>query len=202
MNSSSTEVSNHVLSILRKRFIVKNLGDIHFFIGIEIQRTSTGLFIHQGKYVIELLTKASVIGANSRRVPCLPSHKLNNYNGDPLSSKESTNYRSIVGGLQYLTWTKPGLSFAINQVCQYLHYPRTTHLQAIKRILHFVKGTISHGLLYTRSSSHITTFYDADWAGSLDDRRSTFGYCIFHGSNLIHWTTEKQQTVAHSSTEA
>ena len=92
--------------------------------------------------------------------------------GSPLGPDDCTNYSRIVGGLQYLTLTRPDLSFSVNKVCQYLHAPTTAHWTAVKRILRYVKGTINIGLTFQRSSSSLlSAFSDADWAGCLDDRR-------------------------------
>jgi histone deacetylase 1/2 len=132
------------------------------------------------------------------------SETLSANDGTPLSAEESTRYRSIVGGLQYLTMTRPDLSFAVNKVCQYLHAPRCAHWSAVKRILRYVKGTLSHGLLLRPSSTLplLSAFSDADWAGDPDDRRSTGGFAIFYGGNLISWSARKQATVSRSSTES
>jgi histone deacetylase 1/2 len=123
--------------------------------------------------------------------------------GTPLGSEDSSQYRSIVGALQYLTLTRPDLAFSVNKVCQYLHAPTTEHWTAAKRILRYVKDTSKLGITFTKSSStFLSAFSDADWAGSLDDRRSTGGFCIFVGPNLVSWSARKQATVSRSSTEA
>ena len=120
-----------------------------------------------------------------------------------LSIDDATNYRSIVGGLQYLTLTRPDLSFAVNRVCQFLHSPTEDHWSAVKRILRFVHGTLDHGLLLRRSASiSVVVYSDADWAGDVGDRRSMGGYALFHGDNLIAWSARKQATVSRSSTES
>ncbi|KAL5731873.1 hypothetical protein ACHQM5_004561 [Ranunculus cassubicifolius] len=134
--------------------------------------------------------------------PSTATLKLDNTIGLPLSPDQTTQYRSIVGALQYLSWTRPDMSYSINQVCQFLHSPRTTHVQALKRILRYLKGTLSHGLTISKGPSLITAFCDSDWAGSSCDRRSTTGICVFLGPNLISWHAKKQPTVARSSTEA
>jgi histone deacetylase 1/2 len=106
--------------------------------------------------------------------------------GTPLGSEDSTQFRSIVGALQYLTLTHPDLAFSVNKVCQYLHAPTTEHWIAAKRILKYVKDTLKLGITFRKSSStFLSAFSDADWAGCLDDRRSTGGFAIFVGPNLI-----------------
>jgi histone deacetylase 1/2 len=115
------------------------------------------------------------------------SDKLSATDGTPLSSEESTQYRSIVGGLQYLSMTRPDLS-VVNKVCQYLHAPRSTHWTAVKGILRYVQATLSHGVLLLPSPTSLdllSAFSNADWARNSDDRRSTWGYAIFYGGNLI-----------------
>jgi histone deacetylase 1/2 len=106
--------------------------------------------------------------------------------GSPLGSDDITRYRSIVGALQYLTLTRPDLSFSVNKVCQYLHAPTTSHWTDVKRILRYIHGTRSIGLTFLKSPSTLLSAHsDADWAGDLDDRRSTGGFAIFFGPNLI-----------------
>jgi hypothetical protein len=108
-----------------------------------------------------------------------------------------------VGALQYLTLTHPDISFAVNKVCQFLHTPTTVHWSAVKRTLRYIHGTPKLGLNIRKSKSlMVSAFSDADWAGSVDDRRSTGGFAVFLGSNLISWSARKQATVSRASTEA
>ena len=114
-----------------------------------------------------------------------------------------TEYRRIVSTLQYLTLTCPDLSYVVNTFCQYMHAPTNEHFQMVKRILHYVKGTLSLGVrILCKSSIDLFVFSDADWAGCLITRRSTTGFYTFLGSNCISWSAKKQPTVSHSSTEA
>jgi hypothetical protein len=135
--------------------------------------------------------------------PLSTTEKLTAHEGDLLGPIDSTTYHSLVGGLQYLTLTRPDLAFSVNKVCQYLHAPTTVCLTVVKRILRFVKGTLTVGLQILKSPSMLVSgFSDADRAGSLDDRWSTGGFAIFLGSNLVSWSARKQPTVSRSSTEA
>lgn len=133
----------------------------------------------------------------------LPSDKLSMYSGDSLSAEDTTRYRSVVGALQYLSLTRPDISFCVNRVCQFLSAPTIVHWAAVKRILRYLHATSDLGLCFTKSgSSLLSAFSDADWAGNPDDRRSTGGYAIFFGGNHVSWSSRKQQTVSRSSTEA
>jgi histone deacetylase 1/2 len=140
---------------------------------------------------------------NSVDTPISTSEKLSITEGCSLGDEDSTNYRSVVGALQYLTLTRPDLSFVVNKVCQFLHSPTTAHWSAVKRILRYVKGTLAMSLKLRKSSSTlVSAFSDADWAGCVDDRRSTGGFVVFFGPNLVSWSARKQPTVSRSSTKA
>nr|GEW25838.1 ribonuclease H-like domain-containing protein [Tanacetum cinerariifolium] len=109
---------------------------------------------------------------------------------------------ALVGAVQYLTFTRPGISDAVQQVCLYTHDPREPHLIALKRILRYVRGTTDHGLqLHVSSTSQLTSYTDADWTGCPVARRSTPGYCVFLGDNLLSWSAQRQVTVSRFSAE-
>jgi hypothetical protein len=202
LSSSSTAVDPFVATLGRD-FAVKDLGQLHFFLGIEVARYAHGLALTQKKYSLDLLRRAGMLKCKTSPTPMSSTDRLSATVGNPLSSEEATEYRSIVGGLQYLTITRPDLSFAVNRVCQYLHAPTDVHWSAVKRILRYVQLTVSFGLHLRSSSSGVLSAYsDADWAGCPDDRRSTGGYAVYLGPNLIAWSARKQATVSRSSTEA
>ncbi|XP_024178688.1 uncharacterized mitochondrial protein AtMg00810-like [Rosa chinensis] len=130
--------------------------------------------------------------------------------GKELDSHESSHFRSMVGCLQYLTFTRPDIAYGVNLVCQFMHSPTHDHLIAAKRILRYVKGTIDHGIYLRRGdtlcnsishSIHMDAFCDADWAGDPNDRKSTTSFVILIDGILVSWCSKKQSSVSRSSTE-
>ncbi|XP_066373260.1 secreted RxLR effector protein 161-like [Miscanthus floridulus] len=127
--------------------------------------------------------------------------KLSATDGAPVA--DPSQYWSLAGALQYLTLTRPELAYAVQQVCLFRHDPREPHFALIKRILCYVKGTLSTGLhLSSGRVNSLTAYSDANWAGYPDSRRSTSGYCVFLGDNLVSWSSKRQTTVSRSSVEA
>jgi histone deacetylase 1/2 len=162
-----------------------------------------GILLSQEKYISDVLKRAGMAGCKPVNTPISTTEKLSAFEGDKLGPDDSSKYRSIVGALQYVTLTRPDISFSVNKVCQYLNSPSTTHMTAVKRILRYLHYTQQVGLRIRKSrSTLVSAFSDADWAGSLEGRRSTGGFAVFLGSNLISWSARKQATVSRSSTEA
>jgi histone deacetylase 1/2 len=136
--------------------------------------------------------------------PMVSNIKLSKFGTDALS--DPSEYRSIVGALQYVTLTRPDIAYCVNKVCQFLATPLQNHWQAVKRILRYLLHTCHHGLLLQPSSAvtkfSVSAYSDYDWTSDMDDRRSTSGSCIFFGPNLVSWSAKKQTLVARSSAEA
>lgn len=205
ITGSSASLIQQLVKKLNAEFSLKDLGQLDYFLGIEVHYSENGsLLLSQKKYIQDLLVKANMANANGIASPMASSTKLTKYGSNHVS--DPTFFRSIVGGLQYVTVTRPEISYSVNKVCQFLSAPLEDHWKAVKRILRYLKGTIHHDLLINPAPMHqplsLTAFCDADWASDPDDRRSTSGACILLGPNLISWWAKKQTLVARSSAEA
>ena len=141
-----------------------------------------------------------MVDSKPTKTPCSPNTRLSLHDSDLLSDPHG--YRSLVGALHYLTFTRPDISFSVHQVCQYMTAPTFTHLTAAKRVLRYIKGTLYHGIAFTPGPLSLSVFSNADWAGDPNDRRSTSGLLVYLGSNPITWSAKKQPTVSCSSTES
>jgi hypothetical protein len=195
--SSSSDVVDALLSDLKSDFALKDLGPLHYFLGIEVKQYSDGLLLTQEKYTNDILNRVGMLKCKSIPTPLSVDEKLSLSEGTSLSSEDAMAYHSVVGALQYLTRTCPDISFSVNKVCQFLHCPTSQHWYAVKRILRYLCGTMGFGLHLCRSSSlFLSAFSDADWASSADDRRSTGGFAVFLGPNLVLWSARKQPMVS------
>ena len=203
VTSSSQDAIAALLRDLKKEFALKDLGELNYFLGIEVTRGEHGLVLSQEKYAREILSRVGMNNCKPCATPLSSTEKLSCFEGIALESEDGTKYRSIVGVLQYLTLTRPDLSYSVNKICQFLHAPTTNHWTAVKRILRYIKHTIDWGFRIRKSNTTLASAFSyADWAGSVDDRRSTGGFAVFLGDNLISWSARKQATVSRSSTEA
>ncbi|KAL5715327.1 hypothetical protein ACHQM5_017160 [Ranunculus cassubicifolius] len=182
-------------------FSMKDMGFLHYFLGVHVHKFQHGLFLNQAKYTVELLERAQMKGCKPSKTP-MASKLRPPLNGDnPFADPQL--YRSIVGGLQYLTFTRPDISYSVNYVCQFMHQPTQFHFQLVKRILRYLQGTIDYGTrLLSDCPLNLYAFSDSDWAGCPTTRRSTTGFCVYLGGNCLSWSAKKQHTVARSSTEA
>ena len=185
---------------LGEAFEVKDLGLLRYFLGIEIARSSKGIVLSQRKYVLDLLAETGMLGCRPVASPIDKNHRLCAESGDPVDREA---YQRLVGRLIYLCHTRPDISYAVSVVSRYMHDPRTGHMEAVYRILRYLKNSPGRGLWF-KPNQHLNVegYCDADWASSLDDRRSTSGYCIFVGGNLVSWRSKKQEVVARSTAEA
>jgi len=201
LTGSSSQMLSTLIQSLSLKFHMKDLGPLHYFLGIEVKQNSDHLFLCQTKYASDLLTRAYM--SESKPIATPLSLKQVIMQQDSVALTNPTEYRSLVGALQYLTLTRPDIAYATNLLCQKLQTPTVADLARLKRVLRYIKGTINLGLfIHSQSSLHLYGFSDADWAGCTETRRSTTGFCTYIGSNLISWGAKKQSTVSRSSTEA
>nr|XP_051187754.1 uncharacterized mitochondrial protein AtMg00810-like [Lolium perenne]XP_051187755.1 uncharacterized mitochondrial protein AtMg00810-like [Lolium perenne] len=178
-----------------------DLGELHHFLGINVHRNTAGLFLSQQQYTLEILDRAKMLHCNPIATPIDTRSKLSAHDGVPFH--DPPLYRSLAGALQYLTLTRPDIAYTVQQICLFMHAPRTSHFQLIKRVLRYLRGTSHYGLQLFPSSSHdLTAYSDADWAGCPDTRKSTSGFCVFLGQNLVSWSSKRQPTVSRSSAKA
>jgi hypothetical protein len=185
---------------LGRAFEVKELGPLRYFLGIEIARSSKGIVLSQRKYVLDLLAETWMLECRPCGSLIDRNHQTCAHSGDPV---DKGAYQRLVGRLIYLCHTRPDISYAVSVVSFYMHDPRTGHMEVVYQILRYLKGTPGKGLWF-RKNQHLNLegYCDADWASSRDDRRSTSGYCVFVGGNLVSWRSKKQVVVARSTAEA
>ena len=130
---------------------MKDLGQLHHFLGVTVEPRPSGLFLHQRQYALDILERAGMTACKPCSTPVDTQAKFSVDMGSPVA--DATAYRSLAGALQYLTFTRPDITYAVQQVCLHMHDPRESHLAAMKRLLRYVRGTVDHGLVLHRSTS-------------------------------------------------
>lgn len=200
MGSSNSLVADFKACMM-KTFEMTDLGLLHYFLGLEVKQVADGIFVSQQKYAMDLLKRHNMGGCNKASTPMNANETLRAEDG---TGKANTRYfRSIVGGLNYLSHTRPDIAHSVSVVSRFMHSPSMHHLGAAKRILRYVAGTPDYGVWYSSVDNFkLQGFTDSDFAGSVDDRKSTSGQVFFLGSGAVSWSSKKQDTVALSSSEA
>ena len=183
---------------LATEFEVKDLGEMRYFLGMEIARSKKGISVSQRKYILDLLQDTGMSACKPADTPIDPNLKLGNIKeGVPVNTQQ---YQRLVGRLIYLSHTRPDIAFAVSMISQFMHCPFEEHLEAANRILRYLKSCPGKGLLFRRGEDRgVEAFTDADYAGSDVDRRSTSGYCTYVWGNLVTWRSKKQSVVASSA---
>ena len=182
-------------------FEMTDLGLMSFFLGMEVKQDHGGVFICQKKYAREILKEFSMEDCKSTATPMNQRKKFNKDDG--ADKVEEHQFRSLIGCLMYLTATRPDIMFAVSMLSRFMHCASEVHLQAVKRIVRYVKGTVDYGVKYTHSQNfQFHGYSDSDWGGSIDDMKSTTGYCFSFGSGMFSWSSKKQDIVAQCTAEA
>ena len=188
---------------LASSFDIKALGLLSSFLGIEVAYSASGIVISLHKYILDLLKDTGKLDCRRAVTPVDVNVKLKAEQHEKDFPVNKTSFQKLIGRLQYLNHTRPDIAFAVNSLNQFMNDLRESHQRAVDQILTYLKGSIGQGLLFKKGSEpDIVLYTDSDYAGSLDDNRSTSGYCSFIGGNLVTWRSKKQKEVSLSSAEA
>nr|XP_043616440.1 uncharacterized mitochondrial protein AtMg00810-like [Erigeron canadensis] len=203
MGNDRDQVEN-VKFFLNTKFLIKDLGKLKYFLGIEVIDTHKGVCLCQRKYCMDLLFEYGLLGAKPMKTPMdmnlVIFDRLDNT--DPFI-ENITLYQKIIGKLIYLTISRPDISYSVQCLSQYMHAPKVSHLKLAFRILRYLKKNPGKGIHIVKGESFsLSAFVDFDWGKCVTSRRSVTGFCIFLNGSLISWKSKKQNTVSRSSSEA
>ncbi|XP_043694101.1 uncharacterized mitochondrial protein AtMg00810-like [Telopea speciosissima] len=180
---------------LHRQFQIKDLGDLRYFLGVEVAKTDRGIFLCQRKYTLDILADMGMTACRPAHTPMEQHLKLNPDDGEFLPNPST--YRCLIGRLIYLNFTRPDISYSVQVLSQFMHAPRRPHLDAALHILRYLKTTPGHGIfLSAQSSLQLRAYADSDWASCPFTRCSTTGYCILLGDSPISWRSKKQSTLS------
>jgi hypothetical protein len=197
----STSAIVAVKRILHDKFLMMDMGPLHFFLVLEISQNSSGIKLSQAKYARDLLERFHMIDCKSSLTSFLSGVKIEDGGETPLV--DITLYRQLVGSLLYLTHSIPDLSYVVSIVSRFMQEPHELHWKYAKRILQYVQGTITFGIHYAAESTlDFIGFTDYGWVGDSIDCKSTSGYSLSLGFVPICWSSKKQATISLSSAEA
>ncbi|KAK2410370.1 putative mitochondrial protein [Trifolium repens] len=199
--STNATLCKNFSKLMQDEFEMSMMGELKFFLGIQINQTKKGTFIHQSKYIKDLLKKFNLEDCKPMNTPMHPTSSLSK--DDSEGKVDHKLYRGMIGSLLYLTASRPDILFSVYLCARFQSDPRESHFTAVKRIFRYLKTTCNIGLLYQKSNDYkLIGFCDADYAGDKIERKSTSGNCQFIGENLISWASKRQTTIAMSTAEA
>ncbi|GJR94468.1 putative ribonuclease H-like domain-containing protein [Tanacetum coccineum] len=199
--STNKKLRTEFEKMMHKKFQMSSMGELIFFLGLQVKQKEDGIFISQDKYVTEILKKFSFSDVKTASTP-METHKplLKDIDGEDVNEHL---YRSMIGSLMYLTSSRPDIMFAVCACARFQVNPKVSHLHDVKRIFRYLKGQPKLGLLYPKDSPFdLVAYTDSDYAGASLDRKSITGGCQFLGCRLILWQCKKQTMVANSTTKA
>ncbi|KAD1105208.1 hypothetical protein E3N88_43299 [Mikania micrantha] len=187
--------------VMKKKFEMSAMGEMTFFLGLQVKQDSKGVLIHQGKYVTDILTKFKMMESKPASTPMAARPVLtSDLDGEDV---DQHLYHSMIGSLMYLTANRPDIVFSVCQCVRYQANPKASHLIAVKRIFRYLVGKPRLGLWYPKNSEfRLFAYSDSDFGGCNMDRKSTTGGCQYLGDHLVSWQCKKQTTVSTSTAEA
>jgi hypothetical protein len=198
---SNEEMFAEFKALMKREFDMTDLGKMKFFLGVEVVQNDEGIYLSQN--ALEILERFGLENANSVRNLMVPGIKLmKNEDGKQV---DMTQYKQMVCSFMYLSVNRSDLMFVVSLVSRYMERPISLHMQAIKRVLRNVKGSVDLGICYKRgvaSDEMLMAFSDSDYVGDQDDRRSTFGYVFMLNGGAVGWSLKKQPVVSLSTIEA
>jgi hypothetical protein len=178
---------------------MKDLGLMHYFLGLEVWQSPEKIFLNQGKYAIEILKRFDMLECKSMDTPMETNLKV--MVDTSLELVDVTLYRQIIGSLMYLTNTRPYICFVVNTLSQYQVEPKHVHLVATNHVMRYLKGTLDYGLCYTGDHDfRMHGYTDSNWVGSASYRKITSECCFSLGSAMTSWQRRKQSSIALSTT--
>jgi hypothetical protein len=188
-------------SAMESEFEMSMIGELSFFLGLQITQRPEGMFISQEKYLREMLKRFQMEDSKPVGTPMVTGCKLRKDDDSP--DVDQSSYRSMIGSLLYITTSRPDIMHVVGMVGRYQAAPKQSHLQAVKRIFRYLKETMTYGLWYPRNQNlQLTAYSDADWANCVDERKSTSGGAFFLGDSLVAWLSKKKGSISLSTTEA
>ena len=193
---------------LGKKFKMRDLGKLNFILGIKIEYSNNRMLINQKHYISKMLEEFNLQSCKESDIPLQPNHSLTKELKDEKESLrekvDTTKYRQLIGKLIYLmTCSRPDISYSIGVLSRFMQEPRELHWRCLKRVLKYLKTTQDYSLVFSKSANKdLTGFTDSDYAGCIEDRKSTSGYVFKYGECIISWNSSKQKTISLSSTEA
>ena len=201
--STIPEELNAVKKALSGKFRMKDMGPLHYCLGVSVVQNAEGIWLHQKQYILSMLQKYGLMDAKPVSTPADLSVKLVKDDGVSKQLKDKARFQSMVGSLLYAAMaTRPDIAQAVGAVSKFCAQPTEAHITAVKRIFRYLGGTKDLALRYKRSKDQLTGYSDSDWAGDHDDRHSTSGNVFVFGNGAITWTSKKQAVVALSTSEA
>eukprot|EP00253_Pinus_taeda_P019754 PITA_19754 len=191
----------HCKRDLATEFEMKDIGLMHYFLGLEVWQEERHFFLGQGKYIVDILSRFHMEDCRPMSTPMITNWKKIHASDSELV--DPTLHRQLIGSLMYLVNTRPDICFAVNTMSQFMCEPRKVHWMAVKHILQYLQGKMDYGLDYRQGDGvRLAGYTDSDWVGCASERKSTSGCCFGLGSAVVSWFSRKQQSVALSSSEA